>query len=1003
MFNFNYLLFNGNFRRYSFVLILIFLMNLNISFSQDKIDTRGNEFYIAFIPNFHIITIGNNSSDSLIIFLAAEKPCTVNIKATDRNGNFTNRQIAISTPNTVITTSYPYRNYTLNGFNTRQQINLNSGEHETPVPQHFYITSDENISVYAADYANFSTDAFMVLPTHMLDKEYMVMSYNSDIALDFNGDVQNSSTPSQYAVTAIEDNTTISFKNTTSIAKQKNNVQDIILNKGQSYLVQADPFANAGRADLTGSLIKSDKPIAVFSGHQRATLPFNIPIDNPSRDILIEQLTPTKYWGKNAIVCPLPLPRRQNSFMNDLFRVMALYDNTEIFFNDRLITTLQSGEFYQQYLDSAYYISASSPISVAVFKKTGSTGSQGIDYFGDPYMALLPPVEQFHNVYLSTNVQMTIDFENMFTDHFITVFIENSIAQTLTIDDLTADFTQLNKVGNSNYLYGHFKVSEGFHTVKSSGKVGILISGYGPANSYGYLGGISQYPVDFNQPKVLTKFLCGQIDITATDSLELDEGISGVEVISSDNIELVVPLVTFPTPVYEFSLKLIDKYKSGTINLKVKDASNAWVTKDYKIDPITVQLEKTDDQIDGLLDAVYSVDLQLAEDRKVCYEFKLNNLSNIDFDFTEIKSKFGKVVIDNFSVNKIDKGSSLLVKFCIVSNNIENGIFQDSIFLFSDCLNMLLATVNYEVQKDNSEPTIVTINENCDELDIIIQDINIFDKGIESVQIIEQENCKVDTLIINPRTFQYKVGIIDKSLDMIFRIIITDSLGNTKEYEKIIQGFTLSTSGGTKEFKPDTVNIPVAFFDDYSCVPIKLYNYGIRDFVINDLKLKFGVDYYIPKSQLPFTIPVGSSNDLIVCFATTEFKEEYFDSLKFTHNCIDYYIELETEKFEDLNITDKCGGELIIYTSEGPISVGGFYPNPSSDRTSAIISVPKDTFYNADIYDILGNKVLEIQNSKLLKGDNDLILDLNNFNSGIYYLNININGNKSSSILNVNK
>lgn len=985
-------------------LFLLFFISILLSYNLnaiEKIDTRGKEFYISFIPNFHTNDIRISRTDSLIIYIASEKPCRVNINAIDNQGRKTTRTINITQPNVVESYSYYYVNYSLNGFNTRQQIELNNGGHERVAVQHFYIDATEDISVYAANYAHFSTDAFMVLPTHMLGQEYMIMSYYSDVAIDLLNEVRNGTTPSQYSVTATEDNTKVTLVNKTFTVRNGKNEIEIVLNKGESYLVQADPTRDNNLSDLTGSIVRSDKPVAVFSGHQRAAIPFDIEVSNRSRDILVEQCTPTKFWGKNAIISPLPLPRKQNNFKNDIYRILALYDDTEIFMNDRFITKLNSGEFYQNFLDSAYFITSSAPISVAVFKKTVATGNDDIDYYGDPYMALLPPVEQFHNVYLSTNIQIRIDFENKFTEHYITVYIADTLANSLTIDDLPVDFTRLKRVSNSNYLYGDFQVSSGFHTVKSNGKVGILISGYGPANSYGYLGGISQYPVDYNQPKVYTTDLCGEVKILATDTLEYDLGIAGVEVIESDNIALEIPLVNLPTPVYEFGLKLIDIYKSGSIKLKIKDGSNSWVTKDYKIDAVSVMIDKVDDLIDGIEDLTYNVDIKLPENRERCFEFKVKNLSSNDFAFNSIKSINNKVKINNINITKINANRDLLIKFCIASNEFENGNFSDTIYLYSDCLELKLANINYEVQKDNIEPTVISFNENCDDFEIEITENTTFDKGIERIEIIEQENCEVNKTKDGAFSQKYKISIIDKSQDMFIKLNILDSLGNVKTYEKLVQGFSLTTSPDIREFKPETIKIESALIGDYNCGAITLYNFGKRDFTINELDLIIAQDYYVPKSQLPLVVPVGGSAELFVCFYTQRFSEMYFDSIKFTHNCVDYFVKLESEKQKDLLVIDKCGGEFVIKVEDGEYNISDFYPNPSSDRTNFIIKSPEESKIDYYIYDYLGNEKLKIENVDLKSGINKIEIDTQNLKSGIYNVSIKINNQIINNNLNV--
>lgn len=54
--------------------------------------------------------------------------------------------------------------------------------------------------------------------------------------------------------------------------------------------------------DLTGTYISSDKPVAVFSGNVRAS----IPTSRTSRDHLVEQMIPVQTWGSEFPVMSSP-------------------------------------------------------------------------------------------------------------------------------------------------------------------------------------------------------------------------------------------------------------------------------------------------------------------------------------------------------------------------------------------------------------------------------------------------------------------------------------------------------------------------------------------------------------------------------------------------------------------------------------------------------------------------------------------------------------------------
>ena len=147
-----------------------------------------------------------------------------------------------------------------------------------------------------------TSDAMMVLPTDVLGKRYRVMSYGSDGKLDTNGGLNINSTPSEFVVTATEDNTAVTIQPRAQVfGNAKLNPIGLTLNRGESFLVQADITTQMLNSDLTGSVVESNKPVAVFAGHQRSSVPIENVNNVSSRDYLLEQMLPISVWGTKYI------------------------------------------------------------------------------------------------------------------------------------------------------------------------------------------------------------------------------------------------------------------------------------------------------------------------------------------------------------------------------------------------------------------------------------------------------------------------------------------------------------------------------------------------------------------------------------------------------------------------------------------------------------------------------------------------------------------------------
>ena len=168
-------------------------------------------------------------------------------------------------------------------------------------------------------------------------------------------------------------------------AREKPNVPfEIVLQQGEIYRLCNHTNANA---DFTGTSIASDKPVAVFGG---STLTF-VPSGYWSADHLIEEMTPISMWGQHFAT--MPLATRLNG---DTFRFLASADGTKVSVNGNVVATLNRGQFHEQIIDGPAIILSTQPILVGQY----ANGTTYDNVTGDPFLMLVPPVEQFGGNYL---------------------------------------------------------------------------------------------------------------------------------------------------------------------------------------------------------------------------------------------------------------------------------------------------------------------------------------------------------------------------------------------------------------------------------------------------------------------------------------------------------------------------------------------------------------------------------------------------------------------------
>ena len=212
-----------------------------------------------------------------------------------------------------------------------------------------YISSSEEVSVYAYIGGGGSFDATNVLPITALGTEYYHCSYTNHV-------VSSTTHMDAYAVVATEDNTLVSHNGETPIT----------LHAGEVYYRTATDVV-----DMTGSFITANNPVALFALHQSSLIPAGNPYGPSS--ILMQQLAPVKTWD-NTFFVPVTVMEQE------IVRIVASQNDTEITTltggTVRLgvpeaqtdITNLQAGEWVELDIsDTGCYIEANNPIGVCSY------------------------------------------------------------------------------------------------------------------------------------------------------------------------------------------------------------------------------------------------------------------------------------------------------------------------------------------------------------------------------------------------------------------------------------------------------------------------------------------------------------------------------------------------------------------------------------------------------------------------------------------------------------
>ena len=256
------------------------------------------------------------------------------------------------------------------------------------VSQGVSIHSTGNLYINIWVHGGTSSDESVILPKHLLGKSYMLQGISRTMVI---WEETQTPTYSQFTVVGTEDVTSVSVSPRVNMVCRSRS--DTLINAGQVYttsiqenevlLFQPENYSH----DISGTVVESDKAVAVFQGNIVTVFHEGI-----VTDYVWEQARPTDAWGKEFIVAGT------GRLVEKAFAITALEDNTQVEFyiySMRYNTvTLNRGETAwggENISGSGFateYIKASKPVCCYLY-----TPSHTINGKGDPSMAEILPVD----------------------------------------------------------------------------------------------------------------------------------------------------------------------------------------------------------------------------------------------------------------------------------------------------------------------------------------------------------------------------------------------------------------------------------------------------------------------------------------------------------------------------------------------------------------------------------------------------------------------------------
>ena len=415
-------------------------------------DSTGTNFWVTFFNDFYQ---QYDSVPDLSLYISSSVTATGTVSSQGLHGHgFTNTFSVAAGAVTNITLPLPTMNF----------------NYETIYTNGIQIAASAPVSVYGVEYVSQISSAFTAYPTSLLGTNYCVMAY-----YDFSPGYP------EFEIVATASNTmvTITPTATEDLEYGTNSYTVTNLQPGETY----SDYDSSSSNDVTGTLITSTQPIAVFAGAGLADVPSYDGTGNP----LVQEQLPVDQWGKQVLGLSF-----DGRLYGDTYRVLAAYSNTVVTItttNGTTVITNQAGQFYETNgLGGPVEFQGSQPIQVAHFANGEEFDNPPLTN-GDPCEILLLPVDH----YLETNTVFTLtnNVAGDFDENYLNIIVAQSATNSTSVDGSTVAASNFVAIGTSGYYGAQITVTNsGKHTVTSSQPVGVEVYGFGSADAYGYFGGV---------------------------------------------------------------------------------------------------------------------------------------------------------------------------------------------------------------------------------------------------------------------------------------------------------------------------------------------------------------------------------------------------------------------------------------------------------------------------------------------------------------------------------
>lgn len=261
--------------------------------------------------------------------------------------------------------------------------------------------------------------------------EYYAVSV--PLGRDAIADTSSFSPNSSFLIVACQDNTSVTITATQTIVDPNHPNRQVPAGDRVTFVLnQTQTLYTSSPYDLSGSHITSNLPITLISGHECGNVPHNV----SQCDHMMEQIPPTLNWGKRFLLGPTA-----GRIADDIVKIVSSEADAAInvsctastpdatprttFHQYQITEKGGTVNFTKSYTHGYCYMVSSQPVLMVKFA-VGVGGDRQTNPKGDPFMVLIPAVEQYLKQMVFATAQQ-FQYSSLSLTHFLNIFVPENV------------------------------------------------------------------------------------------------------------------------------------------------------------------------------------------------------------------------------------------------------------------------------------------------------------------------------------------------------------------------------------------------------------------------------------------------------------------------------------------------------------------------------------------------------------------------------------------------